>query len=268
MLVAAVSLARPAGAQDSTGPAAEATSAEPPTETPSPEPRRPAPKVAVVVAGDPDDTLRGTAARIARVVADAEGLRGPSDPGLVRALRGEPGAEDDGLDRVRRDRRRLGLGDDDDAPLLLRLGRMTGAAVVVVVRGADEGASLEVFDVNAQAFYEGGLSLPADDAHVQGFITSRARAARRRASAEAVAVTTAAEADQQAEGEAGEHGGQGAEHTGGTPQAEERPGFFRRNWAYILAGVAVAGAATVLVVTRGDDASPPPVLRFRPGGSS
>ncbi|MGB5374732.1 MAG: hypothetical protein WBN15_13185, partial [Polyangiales bacterium] len=49
---------------------------------------KPSPKIAVVVAGDPDDTLRQTAAFIERE-ATLSGLRVPTDPALRAAMRGE-----------------------------------------------------------------------------------------------------------------------------------------------------------------------------------
>ena len=58
---------------------------------------RPPPKIATVVAGDPDETLRQTAAFIEQE-ATTSGLRGPTDPALRAAMRGEPAAEEDGLD--------------------------------------------------------------------------------------------------------------------------------------------------------------------------
>ncbi|HJK89610.1 MAG TPA: hypothetical protein RMH26_02650, partial [Polyangiaceae bacterium LLY-WYZ-15_(1-7)] len=66
--------------------------------------------MAVVVTGDPDGLLQDAAQRLERALEGRVVL--PSDPGLRAALRGEPG-EDDGLERVRRERRRLGWGDDD-----------------------------------------------------------------------------------------------------------------------------------------------------------
>ncbi|MGB5524304.1 MAG: hypothetical protein WBM96_17180, partial [Polyangiales bacterium] len=49
---------------------------------------KPSPKIAVVVAGDPDDTLGQTAAFIERE-ATLSGLRVPTDPALRAAMRGE-----------------------------------------------------------------------------------------------------------------------------------------------------------------------------------
>ena len=101
-----------------------------------------APKVAVVVVGDADARLRAAAVRVEDAVVGG-GLRVADDLGLRGALRGEPApTEDDGLASVRRVRRALGLSEAEDAPNLARLGRMAGAALVVVVR-ADAHGGLE-----------------------------------------------------------------------------------------------------------------------------
>ncbi|MFW5921458.1 MAG: hypothetical protein ACOCUS_06425, partial [Polyangiales bacterium] len=73
--------------------------------------------MAVVVSGDPDEALRRAAERVERVIDTSDALIGPGDPGLRQALRGEPPPrEEDGLERARRTRRRLGWGESRDLP--------------------------------------------------------------------------------------------------------------------------------------------------------
>src|SRR5690606_3020975 len=86
----------------------------------------------------------------------------PPDPGLRAALRGEPGETDDGLEEVRRERRRLGLEEDRDAALLSALRRRAGAVALAVVRADTEGPEVLVLDVRNAAFFEGELALAAD----------------------------------------------------------------------------------------------------------
>ena len=115
------------------------------------------PKVAVVVAGDPDASLRATASEIEGECTSV-GLRTPVDPTLRAAMRGEPGAEEDGLGGLRSIRRSLGVDPRKDLASYKRLGAIAGADALIVLRR--EGTiKLEVFDVSASQFYEGLLEV-------------------------------------------------------------------------------------------------------------
>jgi hypothetical protein len=157
------------------------TLAQPPADTGADTDTPPAtpPKIAVVVAGDPDETLRNTAAFI-ETEPTSSGLRVPTDPALRAAMRGEPASGEDGLEGLRSIRRGLGLDPRKDLASYKRIGVTAGADALVVVRR--EGAILvEVFDVSAAQFYEGVLRFDdSTSADRIAFIKSRAEQAQLR----------------------------------------------------------------------------------------
>lgn len=222
------------------------------------------PKVIVVVAGDPDDAVREAAARADEAIRAADDLRGPADPGLRSVLRGDPApAEDDGLDRVRTERRRLGFEDPEEARGLRALGRMAGASVVVVVRARGAGPVAEVFDVGAATLYEGELALAdATASDIASFVARRANAAARRAGRGELVAPAAVAAEATTET---------TDPLDGAAEAEESEpggvrGFLKRTWAYWVAGAVLIGVASFFIIdSRRDDEVPQPVLRFRPG---
>lgn len=227
------------------------------------------PKVAVVVVGDPDQALRDAAGRLEEALATSGRLTLPSDAGLRRALRGEPApAEDDGLGRVRVERRRLGLGEDRDLPALRALGRMAGAAAIVAVRRAGSEVEAVVIDVSRGAYFEGELSLGNADAEtVRRFVAARARAAARGAAAGTDAADPsppgpAADVD----GETGGPAATGPSPTPGEREDEEDSGGILDEWPLFVAGLLLIGAVIVFTVEDGPAAPGPPVLRFVSGG--
>ena len=219
-------------------------------------------KVAVIVAGDPDEALRRAARDLDRALAGTDLVR-PSDSLLRAALRGEvpPDGGEDGLERVRAERRRLGFGDAD--PEALRaLGGMVGADALVIVRRADGALRIEVFDVPAARFYRDRLALdPAAETVV--FIRRAARASRRRAARVEVATVDdpppAPSPAQTAEAAAA------AEE----PAEAVRPvrAWFKKNWAFLVAGALLVGVVTAFVVRAArEEPQPDPMIVFRPGG--
>jgi hypothetical protein len=215
------------------------------------------PKVAIVVVGDPDPVLVAAALEIEGSLLVAGSVRLPADGALRAALRGEPGAPDDGLDEVRRERRRLGFGEASDAPLLARLGRRAGAVLVVAVREGDGRPEAVALDVRSAQFFEGTLALgePAPS-QIVPFVTRRARAAARGATAEASAT--------------GEADGETARGTLQESTTEARPpregNWIEVHWPYLAAGgLLVAAIAFVVVTALIQDNDVPPMLRFQPG---
>ncbi len=207
------------------------------------------PKIAVVVAGDPDDALRHAAVRVERAVGGY--LRLPFDPSLRAALRGEPGTTEDGLDEVRRERQRLGLGETSDAPVLASLGRRAGAVAVGVVRSGAEGPELVVLDVRNAAFFEGSIALAgAHDENIAEFASRRTTVAARGA---AIAEPVHAQAPS------------AATHVDAEPEEEHQPDFFEQFWPYFVAGALLLGMVIAIAVTSASDGSSQPVLRFVPG---
>lgn len=210
----------------------------------------PAPKVAVVVVGDPDDHLRGLARRVDDALEPT--LRRPFDPGLRAALRGEPGEAGDGLDEVRRDRRRLGGAEATDAPVLAALGQRAGALVVGVVRATADGAELVVLDVHHGAFYQGALPLEAstEPGRITRFLHRRARAA-----AHVEAIDPASVAAQSPPDETPEE-----------PEEDDEPDFFEQYWPYMIAALLLGGMIAAIVAVQASEQPTQPVLRFVPGG--
>lgn len=223
---------------------------------------RVAPKVVVVIAGDPDPLLLAAAREIEARLAVSEAVRLPSDPALRATLRGEAGADDDGLEEVRRERRRLGLGEASDAPILQRLGRRAGAVAVIVVRASPDGAQALALDVRTAQFFEGALDMTAPDPEtIVPFVSRRARLAAR--GSVAAAAETAGVSDVQ-DGPAATTAAPGA------TEAHEDDGqdageWFEENWPYFAAGGLLAAAIVFVAVTATQGDTPPPMLRFQPG---
>jgi hypothetical protein len=198
------------------------------------------PKIGVVVAGDPDETLRNTAARV------------PTDATLRGAMRGEPATGEDGLEGLRSTRRGLGLDPRKDLGAYKRIGIIAGADALVVVRR--EGAILlEVFDVSAAQFYEGALEFDdSTSAQRVAFIKSRAAQAQLRWSAPPPPPPPAASTKVNE-----------PEKPADESRAKRR---MKKAWPYLVAGVLLAAGVTYLIIDRRRTNEPePPLLRFRPG---
>ena len=207
--------------------------------------------MAVVVAGDPDETIRNTATFVELESIQA-GLRVPTDPALRAALRGEPATEEDGLEGLRSARRGLGLSPDSDLAAYKRLGIVAGADALVVVRR--EGTILiEVFDVSAAQFYEGVLRFDESSAEQRvAFIRDRAEQARLRWSQPpppAVPATSPKVNE--------------PEEKSDESRAKKR---WKKAWPYVVAGVLLAAGVTYLIIDRSrTNQTGPPLLRFTPG---
>ena len=246
--------AAPAYAQETTEDTSADTSATADTDTDTgtaadTDTDAPPPKVAVVVAGDPDETLRNTAAFIEQEAIIA-GMQTPSDPALRGAMRGEPRTEEDGLDTLRSIRRGLGLDPRKDQAAYQRLGLIAGADALVVVR--KQGATLiEVFDVAAAQFYEGVLQFDSSTPEERvEFIESRAEQAQLRWSAPPPPPPSAKpKVNEKEEKE--------------DSRAKKR---WKKAWPYVLVGALLAGGVTYLIIDRNRTTeSGVPLLRFRPG---
>lgn len=240
------------GAEPSDGPA-EPAGPTAGTSREGPDERRP--KVAIVIRGDADTELRAAATRLEEALEGA--VRLPSDDALRAALRGE--GADDGLDGVRTRRRSLGLGDDEAT--LRALARLVGADALVVIHEDAGAPHLEVFDARAGRFFRERLPVQPLDASAR-FVARAARAAHRRARTSAVpSPVAAAEA-----GEAARAPGASEPEARETDALPPARAFFKKNWAYFVAGALLVGVVTFFVVRgRRDDDAPLPVLRFRPG---
>jgi hypothetical protein len=220
----------------------------------------PVPKVAVVVSGDPDAALSEPAAHLDAALGRLPDVQTPTDPGLRRALRGDDGEADDGLEGARAERRRLGWGEARDVRSLAAIGRMAGADVLVVVRRDAQGPEAVVFDVRAGAFYEGSVALAgSSDEAVTRFVLARARLAAGRSTqppAPAAASTASAAppgADVATAADAS------------TPAEKEAPPkkrWIARNWPYLVAGALLAGTVAYFIARDTTDAPAAPVLRF------
>ncbi len=209
------------------------------------------PKVAVVVAGDPDASLRATASEIEGECTSV-GLRTPVDPTLRAAMRGEPGAEEDGLGGLRSIRRSLGVDPRKDLASYKRLGAIAGADALIVLRR--EGTiKLEVFDVSASQFYEGLLEVAktTPEERMQ-YIERRAKTAQQRWNQDTSAAAAAA-------------GGQ-IDASGMPADEPEKKRWIKKAWPYFVVGALLAAGVTYLIVdSRRTNDPGPPLLRFRPG---
>lgn len=208
------------------------------------------PKIAVVVAGDPDETLRNTAAFIEQEAVLA-GMQAPSDPALRAAMRGEAPTAEDGLEGLRSIRRSLGLDPRKDHASYQRIGLISGADALIVVRR--QGATLiEVFDVAAAQFYEGALEFDSSTPEERvKFIRSRAEQAQLRWSAPPPPPPKA-----KPEVNAGEKKDEDS-------RAKKR---WKKAWPYVVVGALLAGGVTYLIIdARNDPETGVPLLRFRPG---
>jgi hypothetical protein len=207
------------------------------------------PKFGVVVAGDPDETLRNTAVFIEQEAVVA-GMEAPSDPALRAAMRGEPAKEDDGLGRLRSIRRGLGLDPRKDYASYQRIGLIAGADALLVVRR--QGSILvEVFDVAAAQFYEGVLDFDSSTAEQRTtFIHSRAEQAQLRWSEPPPPPPSAKpKVNEKEEKE--------------DSRAKKR---WKKAWPYVVVGALLAGGVTYLIIDRRKDPETGiPLLRFTPG---
>ncbi len=231
-------------------------------ELPSDEPVAP-PKVAVVIAGDPDPSLR-TAALEIELEALAAGLNVPTDPALRGALQGDPiadDADDDGLGSLRAMRRSLGASPRKDLASYRRLGTIAGADALLVLRR--EGTiQLEVFDVSAAQFYEGMLDVDqATPEERRRYIERRAKTAQARWDSTELVVTTVPTPSAVPEPKTA------AINPPDTPEDESRAKRrIKKAWPYILVGALLVGGVTFLIVDGRRTNDPgPPLLSLRPG---
>ena len=237
----ALTLALTASAQDA--PNAD-TGTDAVADTPPPLP----PKIAVVVAGDPDESLRAAASEIEQECTGA-GLRTLVDPALRAAMRGEPGTEEDGLEGLRSIRRSLGVNPRKDFASYKRIGTIAGADVLVVLRR--EGTiDLEVFDVSASQFYEGMLEVDKTTPEERvKYIERRAKIAQERWNQDASAAAAG-----------------GYEAAGKPADEPEKKRWIKKAWPYFVVGALLAAGVTYLIVDRSRTNDPgPSLLRFRPG---
>jgi len=203
------------------------------------------PKIVIVVAGDPDAALRAEAERIEALLRPNSNLTLPEDALLRAALRGEEGEADDGLERLRRDRR--GLLEGDGHALLARIGHVAGAAAVVVVSRSHGGFTLAVFDTGRTEYFEGEPVTTEGDQTISAFILSRARAAQRHSRDDGTASVPTGM-------------GAGAERE---PSPSDNASWFEDNWMFLAGGAALALIVTLVALSSGStDETGPPVLRF------
>lgn len=224
------------------------TEAEP---EPDPDPARatdaPRPKVAILVLGDSDAFLRQAVRRLEDVLNEVDL---PSDPLVRGALRGEPGDESDGLQSVRA-RRRATL--DPTPRELAWVGDLTGADVVVLLKRSGRDATVRVLDVGAGAFFEQRPTLEPIG-RMGRFVTACAREAQARFEGDRSLEPSRVAAS--------------SDSTSDDDDEEELPparAFFKKNWAYFVAGLLLVGIVTFFVLRDRDDGVPPPVLRFGSG---
>lgn len=235
--------------------------------------RADAPRIAVVLEGDPTPGATAAAEGLETALLASEEVAQPSDPLVRAALRGNTGAPDDGLDAVRGLRRRIGWSQDADREALASLaGRLALAAVVVVHVG--DAPVARVYDVTARRYFAGEAAIDeaGRDATV-AFIVSRAAAAERRRTAPTPAdVAATPETAGAPDGDTAASAspaplGATTEPTVPPVDAPPQRSWIRRNWPFLVAGALLAGTATFFIVQRGGHETSPPVIHVRPGGT-
>ena len=223
------------------------------------------PKVALIVVGDPDTALQDAASRVRESVTGL--ARFPSDPALEAALRGVHSTED-GLDRIRAERRSLGLDEAADVPTLARLGQLTSSDVLLLVRNDGLGPALLVFHVRHSGFLVGTLFLPeASAAQIHRFVQQRIGdprpASDPEAAGSATTVTTAANTGET--NAAAIQPVQVAEAASSSPAEEDDATWFERHWPLLAGGALLLGVIVWFAWPDGDETAPP-TLSFVPGG--
>lgn len=213
----------------------------------------------MVVSGDPDETIRNVAAFVQNE-ATLSGLRAPTDPALVTAMRGEPATEEDGLEGLRSLRRGLGLDPAKDLAAYQRIGMIAGADALVVVRRQGP-IVIEVFDVTAAQFYEGTMTFDQSSPEERvRFIQSRAEQAKLRWSKPTPSTPSPPPPPPPPDDEA--KGSPPVDKVDDS-RAKRR---WKKAWPYVVAGALLAGGVTYLIIDRRrTDVVAPPLLRFRPG---
>ena len=221
-----------------------------------------APKVAIVVVGDADQTLREHAEAIERTLKSE--LRWPQDAAIANALKGQKAPlEDDGLNKLRAMRRSLGWKVSDDPVILRRVGKVTGADAMLVLRDPAT-PLLEVFDVEAGEFYEGELPIAdVESNELHRFVLARANVAAKRSPFAKATEDKSQHFDENRRTKTGKKESLSSEALA----KEER--WFKKNWAYIVVGALLVGGATYLIVDRrNNNGSDPAMLELRPGAAA
>lgn len=252
------------GASPEAAPGSDAAQAAPSDAASPPDAAARTPKVAIVLAGDPDPQLALAARALEETLGADAALTMPSDPAIRAALRGD--GHDDGLDDVRSERRRLGLGESRDVHALTVLGELVGADLVLVVRGGHGTPTATAFDVLRRSFYDGELALePIDVARALAFVERRAaRAAQPLAPGELTHPPSEPSSDEAA-GATVASPEEAAEAATEEETPEHQPDFFEQYWPYFAAGALLVGAVIFVVFATQTNDTPPPVLRFHLG---
>lgn len=215
------------------------------------------PRVALVVLGDPAETVVRATTELEASLAASGSLTLPADEAVRGALRGEPGTAEDGLEELRGLRRRLGISTEGDREVLDTIATRLELVVLVVVRGAEQ-PTAKVYDASEHRYFTGEAVLDVASAEsARQFIVARAAAAERRRlgpTPEATAQTTAEPATTEPDPAA-------------PVEAPPRRSFMRRNWPFFVAGALLIGTTTFFLVQRGQNDTSPPVIHIRPAGN-
>ncbi len=215
------------------------------------------PKVAVVVSGDPDVELREAAATIIQSLNQREKIVLPGDEVLSRVLQGSGRNNSPVYRDIARARAQLGRSARRDQVLLVRIGEHTSAHALVVLTRSRIAIQVEVFDVDAQTFYEGHAVVEGSATEkVTSFIIKRARTAARRNGKSATSRKTEPGISDSSKSTA---------QSNGSPKKSPARRWFRKNWPYLVAGVLLAGALTYVIVRERDNDPGEPMLRFTSG---
>jgi hypothetical protein len=162
------------------------------------------------------------------------------------------------------------MDDGDDAGGLAALGRVSGAVAVVALRRGAGSIQATVLDVASARLYEGELDAgTADGPTIVEFVVTRARVSALRARER--------EAEQASDGNWREAAGgrdrrttrpeEGDDAETDEDEGDDEPGFFAKYWPYMVAALLLGGALIYAFTVDTTPDTPPPVLRFIPGGN-
>ncbi len=210
----------------------------------------PPPKVCVVVVGDPDADVRASAMTLADSVEASPALRGVADPDARAALRGERPVPE-GMGELATARRTL-HGVDQDATVLLTVGRSLGCALVVELASRPATTTLRVYDIVHETWNPAHDVTAIDSTVLDRWIIPVAHPTE-----PASVPAPPAPPDNATPAASPPAPGEAHDARVATPAApaHTRSNFLVRYWPWFVAGAVIVGVFAVFAVTQQQDPS-------------
>jgi hypothetical protein len=213
-------------------------------------------KVCVVVAGDPDETVRAGAERVSDAVVRHPGLRGVADADARAALRGDPAPTE--FADIATSRRAL-RGTDGDATTLDALSLRLGCGLVVELMARPVGVAARAYDPVRRAWSPERASPTLDAATVLSSVVLPARDATPSADAGAPLASTDRGADASARPV-----DLRAAPTAPAPRPNPN-GFMSRAWPWLVVGGLAAAVVGAYFLAEGATSTSTRVVVTHPG---